>query len=134
MGRIVFVIICLMAAVVPPAVVWLIETDQLELPTSLTASGSEEPPRGKIYYFTADWCRYCDEMKPKVKNLRREGVRFRTIDVDLYPEMAGKYNVNGVPTFIYIEDGEEVARIAGSCAEWQLRRLWNAKEAFIPYF
>jgi thioredoxin 1 len=69
-----------------------------------------------IFYFTADWCNPCKKVKPIVEELNREQseANFQIIDVDIEMELAKKFEVRSIPTFILIKDGVEVNRITGA--------------------
>ena len=70
----------------------------------------------QVYYFTADWCGPCKKVRPIVEELSRDqsDVKFQIIDVDSAGELARKFEVKSIPTFILIEDGQEVNRFTGA--------------------
>lgn len=78
-----------------------------------------------IFYFTADWCSPCKKTKPIVEELNRESadVRFQIIDVDIEGELARKFEIKSVPTFIVIQDGQEIKRTIGAQTREQLEGL-----------
>jgi len=78
-----------------------------------------------IFYFTADWCSPCKKTKPIVEELNRESadVRFQIIDVDIEGELARKFEIKSVPTFIVIQDGQEIKRTTGAQTREQLEGL-----------
>lgn len=63
-----------------------------------------------VLAFTADWCQACQRDKTKLAELRRRGVDVVEIDYDTRPELARKYRVRRLPTYIVLEDGKEVER------------------------
>ena len=69
-----------------------------------------------VFYFTADWCTPCKRVKPIVEELNREqaDARFQIIDVDIEMELAKKFEIRSVPTFILIKDGVEINRLTGA--------------------
>jgi thioredoxin 1 len=69
-----------------------------------------------IFYFTADWCNPCKKVKPIVEELNREQTvaNFQIIDVDIEMELAKKFEVRSIPTFILMKDGVEINRITGA--------------------
>lgn len=77
--------------------------------------------------FSATWCGPCQKMKPVFHKLAKEfkdEYNFITIDIDEYPELASKYHIQAVPTFVFIdEDGEEGDRITGAVSENVLRDM-----------
>jgi len=68
-----------------------------------------------VYYFTADWCNPCKKVKPIVEEINKDSiVKFQMIDVDSEIELAKRFEIMSVPTFILMDDGKEVARLIGS--------------------
>lgn len=78
-----------------------------------------------ILYFTADWCNPCKKTKPIVEELNRDSAttKFQVIDVDSEIELAKSFEVRSIPTFIVIEDGEEIKRVTGAQTREQLQEL-----------
>lgn len=66
--------------------------------------------------FSAQWCNPCKQAKPVFQQLKEStsDVQFEIIDIDEQEQMAKDFNVTGVPTFMLIEDGEEVKRLVGA--------------------
>ena len=66
-------------------------------------------------YFSADWCQPCKETTPIVEalNLETDSPKFFIINSDDVPEMIKDFDILGVPTFIFIKNGEEVRRERG---------------------
>jgi thioredoxin 1 len=75
-----------------------------------------------VYYFTADWCKPCERVRPIVKELNREQTvaLFQTIDADDNLDLVSRFNIRSVPTFIFFEDGIEKRRITGAQTKEQL--------------
>ena len=66
--------------------------------------------------FFADWCRPCKMMAPVLEAADQElgdRISFRRVNVDELEEVAQKYDLLGIPTFILFKDGEEKQRIIG---------------------
>lgn len=78
-----------------------------------------------IFYFTADWCGPCKKVRPIVEELNRDQAepKFQIIDVDSEGELARKFEVRSIPTFIKIEDGKEVARVTGAQTKKDLEKF-----------
>jgi len=78
-----------------------------------------------IFYFTADWCNPCKKTRPIVEELNRESseVRFQIIDVDIEGELARGFGIKSIPTFIVIQDGQEIKRATGAQTREQLEGL-----------
>jgi thioredoxin 1 len=82
--------------------------------------------RGEVLFFNASWCGPCKQMRPIVSSLRREGYRLRDVDVDRDRDLAEKYGIRSVPTFVFVENGGEVDRFVGGTTAEHLRRLCSA--------
>lgn len=69
----------------------------------------------EIMKFGADWCPPCLEMEPVIESLQKifPDYYFSSVDVDDQFELAYKYAVKTIPTFILCEDGVEIDRIHG---------------------
>ncbi|HEX5444853.1 MAG TPA: thioredoxin family protein [Pirellulales bacterium] len=79
--------------------------------------------RGEVLFFNATWCGPCRQMKPIVTNLRRQGYHLRDVDVDRNRDLAVKYGIRSVPTFVFLENGDEVSRCSGGMSPEHLRSL-----------
>lgn len=84
-------------------------------PDTFTASvlESEIPV---VVDFTAAWCPPCRVMKPILAELadERDDLRFVQLDVDDHPEIAARYDVLSMPTFIVFRHGRPVGRLVGA--------------------
>lgn len=75
--------------------------------------------------FYAQWCGPCKAMAPTVASLEREGYAVQRIDVDANRELAAKYAITSIPTFVIVRDGREIDRISGAV---NLDRLKSAMQ------
>lgn len=77
-----------------------------------------------LYKFYAEWCGPCKMMAPVVAAVAAEtGIEVKEIDIDKEPEMAKKYNISSVPTFVKVVDGEAVDSITGFVPEQKLKEF-----------
>lgn len=66
--------------------------------------------------FWASWCGPCKMMSPVVDAVAEEmgeKVKVCKINIDEEQNLAVKYNVMSIPTFIVLKNGEEIARSVG---------------------
>ncbi|KAG7662423.1 txl1 [[Candida] subhashii] len=68
--------------------------------------------------FTASWCGPCQAIKPVIDQLYSSGkydkIEICRVDLDTQKDLATKYQVTAVPTFIFFEQGKEISRIRGA--------------------
>ena len=80
---------------------------QAQTPTSLP----------KLWDFWATWCPPCKELKPTIEALAKEyegKIEIRSIDSDENKELAQKFNVQAIPTLVFLDaKGNELSRIVG---------------------
>jgi thioredoxin 1 len=76
--------------------------------------------------FYADWCSPCKALAPILKEVSQEAgdrVRVIKIDVDKNNLVAGKYQIQSVPTLILFKNGQPVWRQLGVANKQQLMNL-----------
>lgn len=80
--------------------------------------------------FYADWCGPCKMMSPILKELAGEmGDRLRIIkiDVDKNPQASNAFSVQGVPTLILFQGGQQLWRQSGVVQTRELAKIINSK-------
>nr|CAD7463041.1 unnamed protein product [Timema tahoe] len=82
-------------------------TFQTELNLQLTAAGAKLV----VLDFYADWCGPCKMIAPILEELNNvePNVVFIKINVDESEEIAEKFNITGMPTFIFIKNNKPVS-------------------------
>ena len=73
--------------------------------------------------FYADWCGPCKMMAPVVERLAGEfagQVKVGKVNVDDEPELAQKYRVVSIPTFLILKDGAIKETCVGAMSAVQL--------------
>ena len=84
------------------------------------------PQEGKVIVdFWAQWCGPCKTMVPVLEkySAQDEAVEVVKINVDEDADLASKYGIRSIPTFILFEDGEVVARQSGEMSVEQLKEF-----------
>ncbi len=71
----------------------------------------------KLWDFWATWCPPCKQLKPTIEALEKEyegKIEIRSIDSDENKELAQKFNVQAIPTLVFLDaKGNELSRIVG---------------------
>lgn len=73
--------------------------------------------------FHAAWCGPCKASAPALEDAAREfegEIAFVKVDVDEEPTLARTYDVQGVPTFIVMKDGQPIERFQGLVSRGKL--------------
>jgi thioredoxin 1 len=66
--------------------------------------------------FYADWCGPCQMMMPAVEELAKQyagRAKVIKVNTDEAGEIAGRYDVMSIPTFVILKDGEVADTITG---------------------
>jgi len=59
--------------------------------------------------FWAEWCAPCKQLGPILEEISeeyKEKITIGKLDVDENPEIAGKFQIRGIPTILYFNNGE----------------------------
>ncbi len=85
--------------------------------------------------FWAAWCAPCRLVAPVVEELAREyagRLNVAKLDVDELPDLADRYQVQGIPTLAIFADGKLVKRIVGYVPKPELQRQIDAVLRTLP--
>lgn len=82
--------------------------------------------------FTASWCSPCQTMQPTIHRLAQEGLPVRKVDFDQQRELANRYGVTNVPTFVMVVDGKEVDRVVGATGYRRLKQMFDRARVLPP--
>jgi thioredoxin 1 len=77
--------------------------------------------------FWAPWCGPCQMMGPIIEELGSEykpsKVKIAKLDVDKNQEIAGKYQVMSIPTFLFFKGGQVVDKMVGGVQKEKLKEM-----------
>jgi thiol-disulfide isomerase/thioredoxin len=77
--------------------------------------------------FHSAGCGPCRQMRPAIKQLIELGYQVKSVDVEQAPDLAERYQVSAVPTFIIVDPaGKPLARTKGLQPAGQLARMYRA--------
>ena len=66
--------------------------------------------------FNAEWCGPCKMTAPIIEEIANEKkeIKFVKINVDENPELAAKYSIFSIPTFVIFKDGQPAHQFVGA--------------------
>lgn len=76
--------------------------------------------------FYADWCGPCKMMSPLVEELAKEyegKVKIGKSNVDNDPAIARQFGVMSIPTFVFLKEGQMVAKQVGAISKTELAKM-----------
>jgi thioredoxin 2 len=74
--------------------------------------------------FWAPWCAPCRMVTPAVEALARNragSLKVVKLNIDTAPDLAARYDVQGIPLLLLMQEGREVNRLVGAAPEPQIR-------------
>lgn len=78
--------------------------------------------------FWAAWCGPCKMMGPVVEQIAedtRDTAKVCKLNIDEELNLATKYNVMSIPTFILLKNGKEVERMIGAMPKEELMKIFE---------
>ena len=78
--------------------------------------------------FWASWCGPCRMMSPVVDEIAEEmkdNIKVCKINIDEEQNLAVKYNVMSIPTFVVLKNGKEVGRTVGVQDKQEIIKMLN---------
>jgi thioredoxin 1 len=76
--------------------------------------------------FWAEWCAPCRALAPIVETVAKEyagAAHVVKLNVDDSPSITQRYGVQGIPTLIVFQNGEEKERVIGAASEEAISRM-----------
>ena len=86
--------------------------------------------------FWAEWCGPCRALAPIVEAVAKQyagAARVVKLNVDDSPAVAQRYGIQGIPTLILFQDGEEKDRIIGAVSIETIARALDASVTAVPH-
>ena len=94
-------------------------------------------PQGKLVFcdFYADWCGPCKNIAPFIHDKARKepNIIFIQVNVDNQDSISNYYKIKGLPTFIMLKNGKEIARGSGASTSLVEDLIKKAKMSSYAY-
>jgi thioredoxin len=80
-----------------------------------------------IFEFFADWCGPCKNFRPVYEEIQKlyyeKGVIFARVNSEEFPEVMEQFNIQGVPSMIFVKNGKGLHRLAGALTRTQFLQV-----------
>jgi thiol-disulfide isomerase/thioredoxin len=91
----------------------------------IATPGGDASSEPVLLDFHTSWCGPCKQMRPAIELLIQKGYRVKSVDADHEADLAERYHVSSVPTFIVIDsEGRSLARTSGAQPAAQLAKMY----------
>lgn len=81
-------------------------------------------PGSVMVDFWAAWCGPCQMIAPTIDELASEyegKLRVFKLNTDENPDVAGRYQIMGIPTLLFFKDGKLVDKMVGAASKKQFK-------------
>jgi len=75
----------------------------------------------KLIEFFADWCGFCTRQEPILKELDK--IWIGRVNTDENKDIAKKYRISSLPSFVLMKNGEEVERFSGLHSKFDIMNI-----------
>jgi hypothetical protein len=89
----------------------------------LAADPMAELPEVVLLDFTASYCGPCKEMVPTIQAMEKAGFPIRKVDITAHPNISRQFQVEKIPTFIVLVNGQEKNRLVGRRSGDELQNM-----------
>ncbi|MCZ7630939.1 MAG: thioredoxin [Microthrixaceae bacterium] len=96
----------------PPPASWVVDADASDFDEVV---GTSKLP--VVVDLWAPWCGPCRTVSPLLEQLAEEyagRMKLVKVNVDEAPAVQARFGVQGIPTFVLLSGGEEIARLVGA--------------------
>lgn len=87
-----------------------VSENKTDVSTSQTQTESYFDENATVMYFYSPNCSHCNDEKPILTELAKEGYRVKPMNIQDNPSIADQYKIKGTPEFVSQKDG---ARLEG---------------------